>query len=100
MIHMIHFWVRDWVQGCPHPILKFSYLLRSEAVALNVLIEFFALDINHLSLNPTKWSNILKQFVGSSPTICLSVFEHFVGLALNGLSFVLLVANQTCIGTL
>ena len=33
----------------------------------------------------TKWSNTLKQFVGKLPTNCLSVFDHFVGLALKGL---------------
>ena len=36
----------------------------------------------------TKWSNTLKQFVDKLPTNCLSVFEHFVWLALNGLRFV------------
>ena len=36
---------------------------------------------NPLSANPTKWSNTLKQFVGNLPTNCLSVFDHFVGLA-------------------
>ena len=41
--------------------------------------------INPLSANPTKWSNTLKQFVGKFPTNCLSVFDHFVGLALEGL---------------
>ena len=41
--------------------------------------------INHLSANPTKWSNTLKQFVGNFPTNCLSVFEHFVGLPLKEL---------------
>ena len=39
-----------------------------------------------LSANPTKWSNTLKQFVGNLPTNCFSVFDHFVGLALKGLS--------------
>ena len=42
--------------------------------------------INPLSTNLTKWSNILKQFVGSLPTNCLSVFDHFVGLALQKLN--------------
>ena len=42
--------------------------------------------INPLSANPTKWSNTLKQFVGILPTNCLSVFDHFVGLALKGLT--------------
>ena len=41
--------------------------------------------INPLSANPTKWSNILKRFVANFPTNCLSVFDHFVKLALNGL---------------
>ena len=41
---------------------------------------------NPLSDNITKWSNTLKQFV-CMPTNCLSVFDHFVGLALKGLSF-------------
>ena len=41
--------------------------------------------LNPLSANPTKSSNILKQFVGI-PTNCLSEFEYFVGLALKGLN--------------
>ena len=36
--------------------------------------------VNPLSANPTKWANTLKQFVGNLPTICLSVFDHFVKL--------------------
>ena len=40
---------------------------------------------NLLSANPIKWANTLKQFVGNLPTNCLSVFDHFVGLALKGL---------------
>ena len=41
--------------------------------------------VNCLSTNPTKWSNTLKQFVGILPTNRLSVFDHFVGLALKRL---------------
>ena len=41
---------------------------------------------NPLSANPTKWPNTLKQFVGKLPTNCLSVFGHFVNLALKGLN--------------
>ena len=41
---------------------------------------------NPLSANPTKWSNTLKQFVGKLPTNCLSVCDHFVGLARKGLT--------------
>ena len=42
--------------------------------------------LNPLSANPTRWSNTLKQFVSILSTNCLSVFDHFVGLALKGLS--------------
>ena len=42
-------------------------------------------SFNPLSDNFTKWSNTFKQFVGKLPTNCLSVFDHFVGLALKGL---------------
>ena len=42
--------------------------------------------INPLSANPEKWSNTLKQIVGNLPTICLSVFDHFMNLALEGLT--------------
>ena len=40
---------------------------------------------NPLSAKFIKWSNILKQIVGKLPTICLSMFDHFSGLALKGL---------------
>ena len=42
--------------------------------------------INPLSANPTKWSNTHKQFIGNLLTNSLSVFDHFVGLALKGLT--------------
>ena len=42
-------------------------------------------SFNPLSANFSKWSNTLKQFVGKLQTNCLSVFGHFVGLALKGL---------------
>ena len=50
-----------------------------------VLLLQLKIVINPLSANFTKWSNTLKQFVGNLPTNCLSVFDHFVGLALIGL---------------
>ena len=40
---------------------------------------------NRLNANPEKWSNTLKQIVGNLPTIYLSVFDHFMNLALKGL---------------
>ena len=44
------------------------------------------MNINPLSANFAKWSNTLKQIVGELQTNCLSVFDHFVGLALKGLN--------------
>ena len=49
----------------------------------------FSTDISPLSANPPKWSNTLKQFVGKLPTNCLSVFDHFGGLALKGLVMII-----------
>ena len=46
----------------------------------------YILYFNPLSANPEKWSNTLKQIVGNLPTICLSVFDHFMNLALKGLT--------------
>ena len=42
-------------------------------------------QLNPLSTNPTKWSNTLEQFVSNLLTNFLSVFDHFVKLALKGL---------------
>ena len=43
--------------------------------------------INPLRANFTKWSNTLQQFVGKLPTNCLSVFDHLIRLAREGLRF-------------
>ena len=43
-------------------------------------------NINPLSDNLTKWSNTLKQFAGNLPTNCSNEFDHFVKLALKGLT--------------
>ena len=51
----------------------------------------WAMIFKPLSANFTKWSNILKQFVGNFPTNCLSVFSHFVGLALKRLTKIFFV---------
>ena len=55
-----------------------------------------AIYVNPSSANPTKWSNTLKQFVGKLPTICLSVFDHFVTLALKVLTnlHLLVIRNE------
>ena len=47
----------------------------SESVIVQIL--------NPFSANFTKWSITLKQFVGNLPSNCVSVFDPFVGLALN-----------------
>ena len=49
--------------------------------------------VNPLSAKFIKWSNTLKQIVGKLPTICLSVFDHFSGLALKGLSVIIVCKN-------
>ena len=46
--------------------------------------------LNPLNANPEKWSNTLKQIVGKLQTICLSVFDHFMNLALKGLKMIFL----------
>ena len=51
---------------------------------------------NPLSISFTKWSNTLKQFVGHMLMNCLSVCDHFVGLALKGLRVLqLLIFNKS-----
>ena len=50
---------------------------------------------NHLSANSTKSSYTLKKFVGNLTMNCLCVFDHFVGLALKGLT-ILRVTKILC----
>ena len=61
---------------------------RNQSIELNCLLLdlSYLLLVNPLSANPTKWSNTLQQFVGKSRGIVLSVFDHFVRLALKGLN--------------
>ena len=63
----------------------------SKSFAYVLMNEWLSAKFNSLSANPTKWPNTLKQFVGKLPANCLSVFGHFVKLALEGSSLVLLV---------
>ena len=68
-----------------HPVLMKS----RNKVCCSVIrsVMFFGSDwlapTNPLSGSPTKWSSKLKQL--QQPINCLSVFDHFVGLALKGL---------------
>ena len=59
------------------------------------MCEVLAKNIDPLSAKLTKWPNTLKQFVGNLPTNCLSVFGHFVGLALKGLNCRIVGARQS-----
>ena len=65
--------------------LKQVYSMATESCQISTMTSF-AKIVNPLSANITKWSNVLKQFVGKLPTNCLSVFDPFVGLALKGLN--------------
>ena len=59
------------------PKMYFAYSAR-----IFVRGRTFDSEFNHWSTNPTKWSNTLKQFVSKLSTNCLSVFDHFMRLAL------------------
>ena len=59
------------------------FLIKLQVVVIFSVKISLADVINPLSAKLTKWPNTLKQFVGNLPTSCLSVFGHFVGLALN-----------------
>ena len=52
---------------------------------LRVHSSYYGRFINPLSASHTKWSNTLKKFVDILLKNCLSVFDHFVKLALKGL---------------
>ena len=58
-----------------------------QPLKISILSTFkcFPENFSPWSASPTEWSDTLKQFVGSLPTNWLSVFDHSVGLALNGL---------------
>ena len=74
-----HFsWISSWLLRC-------STCRRGKTRGRCQILFKLLTEFNPLSADPTKWSNILRQFVGKLPTNCLSVFDHFVGLALKGL---------------
>ena len=65
--------------------MKYAYTYAHTCMSVQKL-PIDMIPINPLSANPEKWSNTLKQIVGNLPTICLSVFDHFMNLALKGLN--------------
>ena len=68
-----------------------SHLLISSKSQRSLCIQ--GREANYLSANPTKWSNTPTQFVGNLPKNCLSVFDHFVGLALKGFIYLFTLFN-------
>ena len=65
-----------------------SYCVKLTRIGVFDLLNSLLYDVlNPLSPNFPKWSKTLKQSVGNMPTNCLSVFDHFVGLALKELIF-------------
>ena len=62
-----------------------SAIKNNRSIFKNNGIRNHVTNLNPLGANLTKWSNTLKHFVGNMPTNCLSVFDHFVKLALKGL---------------
>ena len=73
-------------------INKGRWKLNLTLSVLSLPFEFYlrlcAVTFNPFSANFTKWSNTFKQFVGSLPTNCFSVLDHFVGLALKRLMII------------
>ena len=66
-------------------IVKFPYFPNfPKSVRKVISFQILQSIFNSLSANPTKYSNALKQFVGNSRRIVLSVLEHFVRLAPKG----------------
>ena len=58
-------------------------MIQKISLPRNGYLRHFQTFLNPLSTNSTKWSNGRWLF----PSNCLSVFDHFVGLALQGLNF-------------
>ena len=82
---------------------KWRTLVRVENIVIKLTVRhdrifftcFSALyQLNPLSANLTKWPNTFKQFVGQQPTNCLSVFNHFVWVALKGLIVIIHVIRK------
>ena len=70
-----------------------NHFLGSETPRHNTFDQFW--KIKPLNTNPTKWSNTFKKFVGKLPTNCLSMFDHFVGLAFKGLDSISNIFQET-----
>ena len=66
-------------------IVKFPYFPNfPKSVRKVISFQILQSIFNSLGANPTEYSNALKQFVGNSRRIVLSVLEHFVRLVPKG----------------
>ena len=66
-------------------LITLTIIWKQEVQGLQAF-AFPVITVNPLSVNLTKWSNTLKQFVGKLATNCLNVFDRFVILALKTLT--------------
>ena len=71
----------------PDRTTSFIFIISKSFFTPTISLQFFlcenlTMNVNPLSVNPQELSNTLKQFVGN----CLSVFDHFLGLAFKALS--------------
>ena len=80
----------NYIYGVPGIKIQRAEIINPDKYSRKNEDSFMNLKVvNPFSANPTKWSNTLRQFVGRLLTNCFSVFDHFVGLALNGLIVVI-----------
>ena len=89
-LHGTVIWARKWLvnfKAGKYQLVLFD--CSTNSCVIDVKTDVSDLDkkssFNPLSANFTKWPNTHKQFVGNLPTNFLSVFGHFLGLALKGL---------------
>ena len=64
---------------------SFDWIRYDSSIRPLLIKSLSIFSFNPSGVNPTKLSDTLKKFVGYWPTNCLSVFDHFVGLALKEL---------------
>ena len=83
-----HFFSNKSLLDQTGPFKLFSHPVSCRAI---LTLRHFKTTFNPLSANLTKWSDTLKQFVAKLPTNCLSMFDHFMGLALKGLRWECLI---------
>ena len=77
--------ILEYAEGIPGEVDQYFKKNKRNLIMLDDLMDEASKSLNPLSANFTKWLNTLKQFVGNLPTNCLSVFDHFLELALPGL---------------